>query len=56
VSTVQLLVPIVVGYALLPGSAGKKLHLRERRAPVVAVIVISVVGAFVFMNNLSCAF
>jgi NNP family nitrate/nitrite transporter-like MFS transporter len=55
VSTVQLLVPIVVGYALLPSSAGKKLHLENAGLLWLPLIVISVVGAFVFMNNLSSA-
>src|SRR5580698_10260691 len=51
VSVVQLLVPIVVGYSLLPGSAGKKLHLENAGLLWLPLIVISVVGAFVFMNN-----
>jgi NNP family nitrate/nitrite transporter-like MFS transporter len=55
VSTVQLLVPIVVGYALLPSSAGKKLHLENAGLLWLPLIVISVLGAFVFMNNLSSA-
>ncbi len=55
VSTVQLLVPIVVTYALLPSSAGKKLHLENAGLLWLPLIVISVVGAFVFMNNLSSA-
>ena len=47
--------PIVVGYALLPSSAGKKLHLENAGLLWLLLIVISVVGAFVFMNNLSSA-
>jgi len=55
VSTVQLLVPIVVGYALLPGSAGKKLHLENAGLLWLPLIVIAAVGAFVYMNNLTSA-
>jgi NNP family nitrate/nitrite transporter-like MFS transporter len=55
VSTVQLLVPIVVGYALLPGSAGKKLHLENAGLLWLPLIVLAVVGAFLFMNNLTSA-
>jgi MFS transporter, NNP family, nitrate/nitrite transporter len=55
VSTVQLLVPIVVGYALLPGSAGKKLHLENAGLLWLPLIVLAATGAFLFMNNLSSA-
>jgi len=55
VSTVQLLVPIVVGYGLLPGSAGKKLHLENAGLLWLPLIVIAAVGAFVYMNNLTSA-
>lgn len=55
VSTVQLLVPIVVGYAFLPMSEGKKLHLENAGLLWLPFIVIAVVGAFVYMNNLSSA-
>lgn len=55
VSTVQLLVPIVVGYELLPGSAGKKLHLENAGLLWLPLIVLSVIGAFLFMNNLTSA-
>lgn len=55
VSTVQLLVPIVVGYALIPGSAGKKLHLENAGLFWLPFIVLAVVGAFFFMNNLTSA-
>ena len=55
VSTVQLLVPIVVGYALLPGSASKKLHLENAGLLWLPLIVIAALGAFFFMNNLSSA-
>jgi MFS transporter, NNP family, nitrate/nitrite transporter len=55
VSTVQLLVPIVVGYALLPISAGKKLHLENAGLLWLPFIVLAVVGAFLFMNNLASA-
>jgi NNP family nitrate/nitrite transporter-like MFS transporter len=55
VSTVQLLVPIVVGYALLPGSAGKKLHLENAGLLWLPLIAIAAIGAFVYMNNLTSA-
>lgn len=51
VSTVQLLVPIVVGYALLPGSSGA-LHLENAGLMWLPLIGLSVVGASLFMNNL----
>ncbi|MEO8899907.1 MAG: MFS transporter [Polyangiaceae bacterium] len=55
VSTVQLLVPILVGYAFLPASAGKKLHLENAGLMWLPFIVLAVIGAFVFMNNLTSA-
>jgi MFS transporter, NNP family, nitrate/nitrite transporter len=55
VSTVQLLVPIVVGYGLLPGSAGKKLHLENAGLLWLPLIAIAAIGAFVYMNNLTSA-
>jgi NNP family nitrate/nitrite transporter-like MFS transporter len=54
VSTVQLLVPIVIGYALLPGSAGA-LHLENAGLIWIPLIVLSALGAFFFMNNLTSA-
>ena len=51
VSTVQLLVPIVVGYALLPGSSGA-LHLENAGLMWLPLIVLSAIGASLFMNNL----
>jgi len=55
VSTVQLLVPILVGYSLLPGSAGKKLHLENAGLMWLPLVVLAAVGAFFFMNNLTSA-
>jgi len=55
VSTVQLLVPIVVGYGLLPGSAGKKLHLENAGLLWLPLIALAAIGAFVYMNNLTSA-
>lgn len=55
VSTVQLLVPIVVGYSILPLSEGKKLHLENAGLLWLPFVVLAVVGAFFFMNNLSSA-
>jgi NNP family nitrate/nitrite transporter-like MFS transporter len=54
VSTVQLLVPIVIGYALLPGSTGA-LHLENAGLIWIPLIVLSALGAFFFMNNLTSA-
>ncbi|MGC4091636.1 MAG: NarK family nitrate/nitrite MFS transporter [Polyangiaceae bacterium] len=54
VSTVQLLVPIVIGYALLPGSTGS-IHLENAGLIWLPLIVLSAVGAFFFMNNLTNA-
>jgi len=55
VSTVQLLVPIIVGYALLPGSEGQKIHLENAGLLWLPLIVLAAVGAFLFMNNLRAA-
>jgi NNP family nitrate/nitrite transporter-like MFS transporter len=54
VSTVQLLVPIVVGVALLPG-AGEGLHLENAALIWLPVIALAVGGAFFRMDNLSSA-
>jgi NNP family nitrate/nitrite transporter-like MFS transporter len=54
VSTVQLLVPIVVGFALLPGSTGN-IHLENAGLIWLPVILISVAGAWFGMENLSSA-
>ncbi|HWA71662.1 MAG TPA: MFS transporter [Polyangiaceae bacterium] len=54
VSTVQLLVPIVVGYALLPG--GKNgIHLENAALMWLPLILLSAVGAWLFMDNLTSA-
>jgi NNP family nitrate/nitrite transporter-like MFS transporter len=55
VSTVQLLVPILVGYSLLPASAGKKVHLENAGLMWLPLIVIATIGASLFMNNLATA-
>jgi NNP family nitrate/nitrite transporter-like MFS transporter len=56
VSTVQLLVPIAVGYAWLPGSVGVNgLHLENAGLLSLPLIAISALGAFSFMDNLSDA-
>jgi MFS transporter, NNP family, nitrate/nitrite transporter len=54
VSTVQLLVPILVGYALLPGGANA-VHLENAGLMWLPLIVIAATGAFLFMNNLTSA-
>lgn len=55
VSSVQLLVPIVVGYALLPGSGTGGLHLENAGLIWVPLILVSAAGALFFMDNLSSA-
>jgi len=55
VSTVQLLVPIVVGYALLPGNGAKGIHLENAGLMWLPLIVLAAVGAFFFMDNLTSA-
>jgi NNP family nitrate/nitrite transporter-like MFS transporter len=55
VSTVQLLVPIVIGFAVLPGSEGRKLHLENAGLIWLPVIAMAVFGAWFSMNNLTSA-
>lgn len=55
VSTVQLLVPIVVGYSLIPGGNGKGMHLENAGLFWMPFILVAIVGAFSFMNNLTSA-
>lgn len=55
VSTVQLLVPIVIGYSLLPGSESKKFHLENAAVMWLPLIALAAIGAASFMNNLSSA-
>jgi MFS transporter, NNP family, nitrate/nitrite transporter len=56
VSTVQLLVPIVIAYAWLPGSAGVDgIHLENAGLLWLPFIAIAAVGAFAFMDNLTDA-
>ncbi|HEX3775746.1 MAG TPA: MFS transporter, partial [Polyangiaceae bacterium] len=55
VSTVQLLVPIVIGFSILPGSTGQKLHLENAGLFWLPLVVIAIIGAFSFMNNLTSA-
>lgn len=54
VSTVQLLVPIVVGYAVLPG-APKPIYLENAALMWLPLVALSVAGAFFGMNNLVSA-
>jgi NNP family nitrate/nitrite transporter-like MFS transporter len=54
VSTVQLLVPIVVGYALLPGSTSS-IHLENAGLMWLPLIALTTVGAILFMDNLTSA-
>jgi NNP family nitrate/nitrite transporter-like MFS transporter len=55
VSTVQLLVPMVVGYAILPGASAKGPHLENAGLMWLPLIAVAVVGAALFMNNLTTA-
>jgi NNP family nitrate/nitrite transporter-like MFS transporter len=55
VSSVQLLVPIAMGYALVPGSAAGGLHLENAGLIWVPLILVSAVAAWLFMDNLSSA-
>jgi NNP family nitrate/nitrite transporter-like MFS transporter len=54
VSTVQLAVPLVIGWALLPGS-GVGLHLENAGLMWLPFIALATFGAFGFMNNLTSA-
>jgi NNP family nitrate/nitrite transporter-like MFS transporter len=56
VSTVQLLVPILVGYALLPGSANASaMHLENAGLMWLPLIALATIGAIFFMDNLTSA-
>jgi NNP family nitrate/nitrite transporter-like MFS transporter len=55
VSTVQLLVPIVVAFAVLPGAAEKGPHLENAGLMWLPFIVLATIGAALFMNNLATA-
>jgi MFS transporter, NNP family, nitrate/nitrite transporter len=54
VSSVQLLVPIVIGYTLLPGQPGS-VHLENAGLIWLPLIVLSAVGAWLYMDNLASA-
>jgi len=54
VSSVQLLVPLAVGYALLPGDT-RPIHLENAALMWLPLILLSVLGAAFGMNNLSSA-
>lgn len=56
VSTVQLLVPIAIGYALLPDEGtAKALHLENAGLMWMPLIAVAALGAFFFMDNLASA-
>jgi NNP family nitrate/nitrite transporter-like MFS transporter len=55
VSTVQLLVPIVVAYAILPGASAKGPHLENAGLMWLPLVIIAAIGASLFMNNLTSA-
>jgi NNP family nitrate/nitrite transporter-like MFS transporter len=55
VAIVQLLVPIVVGYSLLPGDTGPGPHLASAGLIWLPLIVVAALGAVFFMNNLATA-
>jgi len=54
VSTVQLVVPLVLGWSLLPG-AGPGIHLENAGLIWLPLILLSALSAFFFMDNLSSA-
>jgi NNP family nitrate/nitrite transporter-like MFS transporter len=54
VSIVQLMVPIVVGFSLLPGASGS-IHLENAGLMWLPVIALATFGAFFFMDNLGSA-
>jgi len=56
VSTVQFLVPIAIGFALLPDAGpAKALHLENAALMWMPLIVVAALGAFFFMDNLASA-
>ncbi|HET9931604.1 MAG TPA: MFS transporter [Polyangiaceae bacterium] len=54
VSSVQLVVPLVVGYGLLPGST-QKVHLENAGLIWLLPILVATIGAWFYMDNLSQA-
>jgi NNP family nitrate/nitrite transporter-like MFS transporter len=54
VSIVQLMVPTVVGFSLLPGASGP-IHLENAGLMWLPVIALAAFGAFLFMDNLGSA-
>jgi NNP family nitrate/nitrite transporter-like MFS transporter len=55
VSSVQLLVPIVIGYAVLPASSGRKVHLENAGLLWLPLIGVAILGAWFAMDNLTSA-
>ncbi|HMJ52925.1 MAG TPA: MFS transporter [Polyangiaceae bacterium] len=56
VSTVQLLVPMAIGYALLPDPGpARTIHLENAGLMWLLPIVVAALGAFLFMDNLASA-
>jgi NNP family nitrate/nitrite transporter-like MFS transporter len=55
VSAVQLLVPLVIGYAILPGASNAPLHLENAGLIWIPLVIVAAIGAALFMNNLSTA-
>jgi NNP family nitrate/nitrite transporter-like MFS transporter len=54
VSSVQLLVPLVIGYSILPG-APKPVYLENAALMWLPLVAVSALGAFFGMNNLTSA-
>jgi len=52
VSTVQLFVPLILGYALLPGA---RIHLENAGLMWLPLIAVAAIGSFFFMDNLASA-
>lgn len=55
VSIVQFVVPIAIGYSLLPGNVASEVHLENAGLIWLPLIALSAVGAYCFMDNLSSA-
>jgi len=55
VSMVQLFVPLVIGFALLPGAAESGIHLENAALIWMPFVVIAAIGAARYMDNLTAA-
>jgi NNP family nitrate/nitrite transporter-like MFS transporter len=55
VSAVQLLVPIAIGWAILPSATNAAVHLENAGLIWMPLVIVAAIGAALFMNNLSTA-